>query len=247
VTEMQGRPLIAIISGLGPLAGEDVLDKAVAYAAGHYHAVEDVDYPDIVLFSHGIDDFDCTGTTGHRFVDELRKVVQEVDLHHPSVVGIACNTAHLYVAELQACTSAMLVNLIEETAETANMVDHDYLLLSSSTTRRTGLYHEALRRRGVRFRDVSEEEQLQVDEVVHTVMAHELDAAAHQLDEVVNHLAGDLFNAVIAGCTELPMALKHADVARKMPVIDSNEVLARALVDRDFALRSLGATHAGTT
>ena len=43
------RGLIGIVSGLGPLAGSDVLDKLYQHAARRYHAVEDVDYPDVLL------------------------------------------------------------------------------------------------------------------------------------------------------------------------------------------------------
>jgi aspartate/glutamate racemase len=90
---MDEHGLIGIVSGLGPLAGSDVLDQALAYAAEAYGATEDADYPDIVLFSHGIESFDATGSMERSFVQELVRVVQEVELHHPTVVGIACNTA----------------------------------------------------------------------------------------------------------------------------------------------------------
>ena len=69
---MDGRGLIGIVSGLGPLAGSDVLAKALAYAATEYGAVEDADYPDVVLFSHGIDDFDSTGNIEEDFVRGAR-------------------------------------------------------------------------------------------------------------------------------------------------------------------------------
>ncbi len=238
---MDGRGLIGIVSGLGPLAGSDVLDKALAYAATAYGAVEDTDYPDIVLFSHGIENFDSTGSIEADFVRELVGVVQEIELHHPSVVGVACNTAYLHFDELRAHTSAQFVDLIAATAAAAAEVDRQYLLLSSSTTRKTGLYHEALRHRGVRFFDVSDEDQLEIDEIVHTVMAHELDAAGAELDAVVSRLdAGAQFDGIIAACTELPIAFDHAEVSAVIPVIDSNRVLARALVDTHFAMRRAG-------
>jgi hypothetical protein len=68
---MDGRGLMGIGSGLGPRAGSDVLDKAVAYAAEAYGAIEDTDHPDIVLVSHGIEDFDSTGSIEDNFVREL--------------------------------------------------------------------------------------------------------------------------------------------------------------------------------
>ncbi|MGO9877528.1 MAG: aspartate/glutamate racemase family protein [Acidimicrobiia bacterium] len=238
---MDGRGLIGIVSGLGPLAGSDVLDKALAYAAVRYGAVEDADYPDIVLFSHGIDDFDSTGSIEDDFVRELVGVVQEIELHHPTVVGVACNTAHLHLDELRAHTSAQFVNLIEETAEAASQFDRNYLLLSSSTTRQTHLYHDALKRRGVRFSDVCADDQLKVDNVVHAVMAHELDRAGSEIEALVRRLAtAGRFDGIIPACTELPIAFDHSDISTTTPIIDSNRVLAGALVDSYFRITRTG-------
>ena len=232
---MRGRGLIGIVSGLGPLAGSDVLEKALVYASEAYGAVDDADYPDVVLFSHGIESFDATGSVERGFTDELVRVVQEIELHHPTVLGIACNTAHLRIDELRAQTHAVVVNLIEATAEAASRFDHRYLLLSSSTTRRTHLYHRALEERGVRFADVDDAVQLEVDEVVHAVMAHSLDVAGTHIQDIVMN-CGIEFDAIIAACTELPIAFDHSNVVRSIPVIDSNRVLAHALVDTYFAV-----------
>ena len=236
---MDGRGLIGIVSGLGPLAGSDVLDQALAYAAGAYGATEDADYPDIVLFSHGIESFDATGCMEKSFVRALIRVVQEIERLHPTVVGLACNTAHLHLDTLRAHTSATFVNLIEETAETASAFDRRYLLLSSSTTRRTGLYHAALDRRGVSYFDVSPTEQFELDRVVHLVMAHELHAAGARVESFVRHLDTP-FDGIIAACTELPIALDHSPIPREIPVISSNQVLAHALVDAYYRMKDEG-------
>jgi len=235
--------LIGIVSGLGPLAGSDVLDKALAYAAAAYGAVEDADYPDIVLFSHGIEDFDSTGHIDDDYVRELVGVMHEIELHHPTVVGIACNTAHLQFDELRAHTSAQFVNLVEATADSASKCDRRYMLLSSSTTRRTGLYHEALERRGVRFSDISADDQLEVDDIVHAVMAHDLESAGGRIDTLVRRLTpAEHFDGVIAACTELPIAFDHSGVSMTIPIVDSNRVLAGALVDAYYRI-----AHAGRT
>lgn len=241
--------LIGIVSGLGPLAGSDVLDKALAYAAEAYGAVEDVDYPDIVLFSHGIEDFDSTGNIEQTFVREILRVVQEIEVHHPTVLGVACNTAHLHLAEVRAHTSAEVIDLVAETAAAASAFDRRYLLLSSSTTRRSGLYHAALQRRGVRYLEVSEADQLDVDDIVHAVMAHDLDVAGAQVDELVLRLEAMHFDGIIAACTELPIAFDRADVSRALAVVDSNRVLAHALVDNYFRIRNCGRvlTSAGSS
>lgn len=242
---MPARGLIGIVSGLGPLAGSDVLDKALAYAADAYGATEDADYPDVVLFSHGIETFDATGSIDGDFVRALVRVVQEIELHHPTVIGVACNTAHLHLDALREHTKATFVNLIEATVEAASACDRRYLLLSSSTTRKTGLYHDALDRRGVSYFDVSPSDQLEVDRVVQLVMAHELDDAGLLIDRLVDRVAASSpFAGIIAACTELPIALDHSATTRRFPIVSSNQVLAHALVDTYYRMAAIGQVRA---
>lgn len=240
---MDERGLIGIVSGLGPLAGSDVLDHALAYAAEGYGVIEDADYPDIVLFSHGIESFDATGSMEPSFVGELVRVVQQIELHHPTVIGIACNTAHTHLDALRGHTAATFVDLIEETAEAASAFDRRYVLLSSSATRETGLYHGALSRRRVSYFDVSPTEQLVLDRVVHLVMAHELNAAGARINEFVRQLETP-FDGIIAACTELPIALDHSPIPHEIPVVSSNQVLAHTLVDTYYARLADGQVRA---
>ena len=44
------------------------------------------------------------------------------------------------------------------------------------------------------------------------------------------------FNGIIAGCTELPIVLDQSDASDVFPIIDSNRVLAHALVDTYFRI-----------
>ncbi len=232
----RSRGPIGILSGLGPLAGSDVLEKALEHAATAYGAVEDVDFPDVVLVSHGIDTFDNKGTIGDHFERELVHAVRELDLHRCSVIGVACNTAHLYLAHLRRHTRARIVDLIDEVAQVAAQHDRRYLLLSSSTTRHTGLYHGRLDAYGVRYVDIDDAKQRVVDEVVRLVMGDRLVDAGDWLESLVAALHPATFDGIIAGCTELPLAIDRSALPNRYPIVDSNAVLAHALVDTYFAL-----------
>jgi aspartate racemase len=235
-----GRGLVGIVSGLGPLAGSDVLDKLLQHAARRYGAIEDVDYPDVVLLSHGIDEFDETGTTDDLFRAELLGIVDELQLHQPELVGIACNTAHLYLDEIRQHTTAQVVDLIDEVAHRAATQRGRYLLLSSSMTRRTHLYHDRLDRYGVAHVDIDDDQQRQIDAIVHLVMGRELEVAGAMIRQVVQGLDSTQFDAVIAGCTELPLALDHSWLRQELRIIDSNRVLAQALANAHYAAHPIG-------
>lgn len=241
------QDLIAIVSGLGPLAGADVLTKMLAHAADVHGAREDVDYPPVLLLSHGIVGFDDTGSIHDNFEHELVKFVRELELHRPAVIGVACNTAHLYYDSMRAASGAQFVNIIDATARRASQDrGRHYLLLSSSTTRRTGLYHRALDREKVSYCEVTGDEQRDVDQVVDAVMGHQLAEASERLVAVLGECAQHhSFDAIIAGCTELPLALDASSGRVAVPVVESNRCLAEGLLhaylDREpTAVRSWG-------
>jgi aspartate racemase len=226
------KPLIGLVSGLGPLAGADVLRKLLEHAATAHGARDDVDYPDVLVISHGIPGFDSTGSINPQFENALLSVVDELELHQPSILGMACNTAHLFREAVKAHTGARFVDIIEETARCAGDQPGEYLLISSSTTRSTGLYHEALDRRGVHYREVGGADQLKIDEVVDLVMACRLRRAGAELDAFLHRLdVRRHFSGVIAGCTELPLALDRAPRHAGWTIVESNRALAVGLAD----------------
>lgn len=83
---------------------------------------------------------------------------------------------------------------------------------------------------------MSESDQLNVDEIVHKVMAHDLEDAGKAIGHLVENWPGIAqVGGLIAGCTELPIALHHADLPAHLVVADSNQVLAEVLTDAYFA------------
>ena len=57
------------------------------------------------------------------------------------------------------------------------------------------------------------------------------------IDEFVERVRESMtFDAIIAACTELPIALDHARVGAELPIVSSNRVLAHALVDTYYRM-----------
>lgn len=225
---------IGIVSGIGPLAGADVLAKTFKVAAHDYGAVEDHEYPDLVLVNHGIEGVDSTGALQEAFEKDLRAMIAQLENQEASVIGIACNTAHLYLKKIKTKPETQLVNLIDEVAAEAAKSDISYLLLTSSVSKTHKLYHGYLEERGVTFRETNQEQQALLDEAIGLVMAHRLGDAGALLDRVMKSAYWSGFGAVIAACTELPIALAHAKKTYGLGIIDSNTVLAGALTARYY-------------
>ena len=227
------QPKIGIVSGIGPLAGADVLQKVFRYAAAKYGATEDVDYPNVVLVSHGINGVDSTGALSEEFEKSITSMVGRVEGNGATVIGIACNTAHAYLKSI--ASGAVIVNLLDCVAHEASRTRQEYLLLTSATTKQQKLYHTYLDMYGVEFAEVSERQQRQLDETISLVMAYKLEDAGVLMDTILYEAKERGFEAVIAGCTELPIAIDAVSDLHGLRVVDSNAVLASALTDEYFA------------
>ena len=233
ITKIPGAT-IGILSGMGPLAGSDLLQKVLAYAAHAYGAVDDAEYPDILLVSHGFEGFDAQGTLGNGLEQQLQQVISQLQAGGSSIAGIACNTAHIYLESLQRSTTVPLVNLPMETAKAAARHQGNFLLLTSHAAREAGLYPAALTAQRVSFTELNDHEQQLTDEVIELVMAHKLAEAGQKITTLVAGHAGQV-DGIIAGCTELPIAFDHSTATAGKQYISSTHVLAEALVDACYA------------
>lgn len=225
---------IGIVSGIGPLAGSDVLSKLFKNAAQIYGAVEDSEYPNLLLLNHGIQGVDNIGTLNDSFEKEIVDMVQQLEVQGCNIIGIACNTAHIYLDKIKTKPQTTFVNLIDTVSKVAKEAGHSYLLLTSSTSKQQKLYHSYLDKHHVAYTETTDEQQQLLDKAIGFVMAYKLEEAGVLLEKVLSSAKNVGFSAIIAGCTELPIAIANCKDTSDLKIIDSNEELAKALLNKYF-------------
>lgn len=225
---------MGIVSGVGPLAGSNVLTKIFKNAAKVYGAVEDCEYPNLVLINHGIDGVDNSGALNVKFKTEITKMVKNLEDQDCNIIGIACNTAHIYLDQIKVRPETKLINLIDSVSEVAASSNKKILLLSSATTKRQKLYEKYLIKHKVCFSITDDAQQKLIDKAIGLVMAHRLYQAGAEIEKVFLVAKNAGFKTVIAGCTELPIAISYCKNLHGMNIIDSNDVLAKAMLAEYF-------------
>ncbi|MEU1553603.1 amino acid racemase [Streptomyces scabiei] len=232
--------VIGILGGMGPAATADFYTKLVAETPGssdqdHLRTViwSDPSIPDRTEALLG------DGPDPTPWLLDGSRVLREAGA---TVIAIPCNTAHAFVPRIAAHVGLPIIHMIGEVARhltTRTPRIGTVGLLATTGTVRAGLYQEWLDRFGIDLLlpDADSQER-EVMTAVRAVKAGVRDTTTTaRLARAARGLTERGAQAVIAGCTEVPLGLPPDAV--DAPLVDPALVLARALVRRALAGRAM--------
>jgi len=224
---------IGIIGGMGPQASAKLLEVLIAICNRDYGAKDDSDFPEIILNSIPVPDFISDGTNINPAFNTLQDRIKRLESFNPICFGIACNTAHLLLEDLQVKTKVPFTSIIEEvTKKVVESQINKVGLLVTPVTISSDLYQDALEEQGIGVIIPSKGEQEIVDEVIRNILAGKIDKADRQkLIIVAKSLEKRDTQGIILGCTELSLIFPKKI---SLPIFDSIEILARALLKKFF-------------
>jgi aspartate racemase len=230
------RKKIGIIGGAGPLATCSVYQEMIYLCQGLFGCKADKDFPHIVIVNYPFSDM-LLPRDLERNHEKLRLELQSCfDLLAScgaDSVGIACNTLHTLVREVHV-TVPCLRHIVEVVAAEAQRLEiKRVLLLGTAATVRSSIY-EALGEVVV----PCPLDQIVVDQVIDRTLAGSIGRhEARLLRGVIQNARRKVdFDAVLLGCTELPLIHKRFPlVGANSKVLDTTALLAKRLVFDGFA------------
>ena len=249
---MRQERLIGIVGGLGPFAHIDFERKLLAAADRLVGARRDQDFPQWVLSS-----IPQTPDRTEAFFGEaedptpvLLRSLERLRRAGADFAVVACNTAHLFLERLREESPVPILSLVEVTADEAARIapGGSVGLLATSGTLRSRLYHdplEARRLHPVSPFDLEGGEELQRRAVMEPIYGPwvdgrhrgggiKTDGGSEEAQALLEQAAGRLVaergaDVLIAGCTEIPLALEGTEVAGR-PLLDPARLLAAAAI-----------------
>ncbi|MBL3686347.1 amino acid racemase [Leucobacter zeae] len=230
-TRAGDRAVIGVLGGMGPAATADFYAKIVQSTP----AQRDQDHPRTLIWSDPSIP-DRTGAllaSGPHPGPHLAAGARILERSGADVISVPCNTAHAFLPEIRAAVGIPVLDMVIETRDRVlDMLGPGARagLLATDGTIRARLYEQAFAQRGEPLLVPAADEQARVMEAIRQVKGDPGSAVAAQaLCAAVAELAERGAGVVIAGCTEIPVALAGA-VGLAVPVVDSTEVLAQAVV-----------------
>lgn len=228
--------IIGILGGMGPLATVELFRRIVEKTP----AKRDQDHPRIIIYNNPKIP-DRTAFILGNGEDPRPKLIEgarKLESWGADFIIMPCNTAHFFAETIQKAISIPLVNMIEETAKKIEEMGLRKVgLLATDGTVKGLIYHRALLSRGVQIAVPNKNDQKRVMEAIYEgVKAGNLELGRKLLLEVARKLERRV-DGIIAGCTEVSVALKPDDLS--VSLIDPLDVIAEKAVRLALGLEEL--------
>jgi aspartate racemase len=225
------EPIIGILGGMGPLAGADFLARLTLDTT----ATCDQEHVRAVLWSDPTvpDRTEAALRGGPSPLPAMLAGVRVLEQAGAGCLAIPCNTAHLWAEEIAAATSLPLLHIVDAAADALaarGITSGTIGVMGTAATLALGLYQTRLAARGYRCVTPDEGQMREaVSPAIARIKANDLAAAAAPLLAVARALAARGAQAVVLGCTEIPLALRGPEAAASgLVLIDTIDALALA-------------------
>ena len=219
---------IGILGGMGPMATCDLMGKIIQSTDAkndqeHIHIYVDcnTNIPD------------RTAAILHQGADPLPEMIKSANRLQEmgaDVLIMPCNTAHYFIDSIQKTVTVPILNMLKETAACLQKQGiTKAAVLATDGTVQCGLYDNALQAFGIEPLHPKAEEQALIMHLIYDcVKAGKPCPHPEKIIALSQRLIQDGAQALILGCTELPIAFSQ--IGAQLPTIDPTQVLAEAAI-----------------
>lgn len=169
--------------------------------------------------------------TGTDPAPTLAQMAQRLEAAGATALAMPCNTAHHYAPQIEAAVSTPLLNMVDlSVAYAAHGIPEvtSIGILASPAVRQTGVFDPALRRSGMT--EFWPENTGRMLDAIRSIKAHgPTPEARHIVQDAARELAAKGAALLFVACSEF--SLLAPDLRAPVPVIDTVDVLARAIRD----------------
>ena len=224
---------IGVIGGMGSEASAKYYNDLIKICQKKYFAVQDRDYPAIIIYNLPLEDFDENGNFNPvTATKQLQEAATGIEKAGADFIVIVCNTIHALYDKVQESVSIPVISLIKEVGD--NVVKQNCKvvgLLTSDSTKNLKLYVNELAKHNIKSVETTKEEQLKMNNVVLKAMSGQnTQIETEQVKKIISRMVNDGAQAIILGCTEIPLVISQTDT--DVLVFDSTKILAEVALEK---------------
>jgi aspartate racemase len=229
------KKTIGILGGMGPEATAYFFSLIIK----HTQAGKDQDHIPIIIYNNPKipPRTDALLHQGPSPLPLLRQGIHLLRKAGADFIVVPCITAHAFVSQLEVREKALLLDILEETLAYARKKIPGLLragLIASSGSVKAEIFDRTFSRAGIKIIKPSAPEQKKVMEAIFGKKGIKAGFTSGRPKKLILEAARRLVErgaeAVIAGCTEVPLVLQEKDLA--VPLIEPLSVAAEASIVR---------------
>jgi len=223
--------IIGILGGMGPEATADLYLEIIRLTP----AEKDQEHLPVLIYSNPKvpDRTKAILEGGEDPVPILLESAKVLESGGAGIIVIPCNAAHYFLPRLQEQMSVRLLNMLEETLlsfKSHQPQGRSVGLLATTGTVHSGIYGDLFSREGVDVLVPDDADQERVHSGIQTVKAGAHDKTTRDMFHSVGaSLVRSGAQAVILGCTEIPLSFESEEV--DFFALNPTRILAQAAVD----------------
>lgn len=222
------RRIVGVIGGMGPAATVHFMSRVLDLTP----AESDQDHLRLIVDNNGavLNRNAAVGGTGPSPAPVLVSMARGLGRAGAEMLVMPCNTAHAFAGAIRAASDLPFIDLIEATSDEA--VSHNASragVLAADGCLQAGLYQHALAHRHVAPILLEPRSQLRFMALLSAIKAGDRGPDVRAgMKALADELVAAGAQALVAGCTEVPLVLGPEDVT--VPLTDSLDALARATI-----------------
>ena len=190
--------------------------------------------PVILIYSLNLAELVRIQRTGPRseVVAYLADLLERLRLAGAEIGALTANTPHAYLDELRTATSLPMVSIVSATQNSARDLGLERaLLLGTRTTMEAEMYPREFAEAGVAIVLPADDDREFLDGTIYGELAMgsvRPEVRQRVLDICARHIENDSVDAVILGCTELPLVISSNDLS--IAVLDTTAIHVAAIL-----------------
>lgn len=204
-----------IIGGIGPAS---TLDYYNGIINGYRSKTGDHNYPDIVINSVNMTEmlFYVQNKDWDALVAMLVNAINDLAKAGATFAAIASNTPHIVFDRVQKQSSLQLISIVDETCKYAHSKGCKKVVVTGTRfTMSSGLYSEAFKKYNIVAIVPSEDEQATIHNIIFPKLEDGIvmpEDKQKMLGIVSGLITEHHADALVLGCTELPLMIKDGDI-----------------------------------
>jgi len=228
---------LGVLGGMGPLATASFMNQVIALSP----AKSDQEHipmfirnipqiPDRTKFLMGIED--------ENPFFELKKGFNELTSLGVSCIVIPCNTAHYWYDALTQNADVHTISIVQSVIKRAKATGKRKVgILATTATLNMRIYQTAFSEHNIEFIEPNEQQQALVMQGITAVKSGNLALGRTLLSQSYEKMLAQGADAVLFGCTEIPLVLNEQASKSPETCLDTIAILAQECVNWAYSLK----------